>query len=559
MASSKPDKQPVEQLEKVPPQIHLAEQLRLKGDLKEALKVTEKFLGENYEHVPALVMAAHIHADAKKLGIAQALLKLATMLRPDSSLVWSDLGFCYQEGQDLKEGERCFVKALQRNPNNAMALNNLSQLYVNTAQPMKAINCADKAIRLDPSLPDSHYNRGLAMLQLGNWEEGWKGYEYNLGKHKGRKERTYGIIPRWTGVKGLTLIAYGEQGIGDEISFASCLPDLAKENNVIVECDSRLLGLFSRSFPECLVYGTRYQEGIEWPHKHEIDASVAFGSLPGFYRKKDEDFPGTPYLKADPQRRLMYRALLDSLGPKKKIGIAWAGGRKDTGAARRSMLLYDLAPVLRQDATFISLNYRDAEETVLVEENHGLKVHHWPFATMTKDYDDTAALVAELDLVITVTQAVVHLAGGLGVPCWVMVPKEPMWRYRLNGPDFLWAKSVKLYRQRNEWVHIVAEVASDLRKWLNGGHQSHAAAEKGDTKAGGSGKDIARQAASGSPRAQEAARQNETRPAPAEASIPGDALEGAEMGAGEPAEGEGSEITLGAREPGEDQRSSAPL
>ena len=455
-----------DQLEVVPPQIMQAEKLRLKGELDEAMKCVTDYLNDHYEHVPSLVMAGHIFADAKKLGLAQALFKLGTKLRPESSLIWSDLGFCYQEGQDLKEGEACFIRALQRNPNNAMALNNLSQLYVNTGQPLKAINCADKAIRLDPSLPDSHYNRGLAHLQLGNWEEGWRGYEFNLGRHKGRKERTYGIIPRWTGVKGLNLIAYGEQGIGDEISFASCVPDLVGENKVFIDCDSRLMGLFARSFPECRVYGTRYQNAIDWPLKHDIDATVAFGSLPGFYRNKNEDFPGKPYLKADPERRLMYRALLDSLGPKKKIGISWAGGRKDTGAERRSLLLYDLMPILRQDATFISLNYRDAEEVVIMDENHQVKVHHWPFAVQTKDYDDTAALVSELDLVITVTQAVVHLAGALGKPCWVLVPKAPMWRYMMNGDKMLWYDSVKMYRQKGEWIHPISEIAHDLREWL---------------------------------------------------------------------------------------------
>jgi len=246
-----------------------------------------------------------------------------------------------------------------------------------------------------------------------------------------------------------------------------------KENEVIIECDSRLHSLFHRSFG-CKTFGTRYQDGISWPLKHSIDASVAFGSLPKFFRKKDEDFPGTPYLKADPERRIMFRTLLDSLDEpgqprKKKIGIAWAGGLKETGAARRSVPLYDMMPILRQDAHFVSLNYRDADEALLIEDNHGVKVHHWPWAVMGKDYDMTASLVAELDLVITVTQAVVHLAGALGTPCWVLTPKEPMWRYRLTGSDFLWAKCVKLYRQKGEWVHTISDIAHDLRGWLKGG------------------------------------------------------------------------------------------
>lgn len=449
----------------VPPEIQLAEKFREKKELDDAMRVVCGYLNENYESIPGIVMAAHILLDAGRIGLAQALMKLATMMEPNSSVLWSDLGLCYQEGANLDEGEKCFIKALQRDPNNLYALNNLAQLYVNTAQPLKAINCADKALRLNSPIPDTKYNRGIAMLQLGNWKEGWEGYDYALGKHKARKERTYGIIPRWTGVKGLEIAAYGEQGIGDEISFASCIPDLMADNKVVVECDKRLEGLFRRSF-DCPVYGTRNDPGVSWLKDHNIDASVAFGSLPRYYRNKDEDFTGKPYLKADPQRRLQWRALLDSLGDKKKIGIAWTGGLKHTGTKRRSVSLVDLMPILQQDATFISLQYKDCPEVDALEKERGIKVHHWPHAMQTNDYDDTAALVAELDLVITVTQAVVHLAGALGVPCWVLTPKAPMWRYRLTGEKMLWYQSVRLYRQKSEWVHTIADVATDLRGYL---------------------------------------------------------------------------------------------
>ena len=449
--------------DQMPRELVVAESLRQRGELDEALRVCVNFMNDHFEHLPAITLAAHIMIDAGRFGMAQPLLKLASKLDPNSSIVWNNLGLCYQEGTDVSEGEACFIKALHRNPTDAFALNNLAQLYVNTAQPDKAINCADRAIELDPELPDAHYNRGLAKLQKGEWAEGWIGYDYKLGPNDKRKERVYGRIPRWTGVNGLTLVAYGEQGIGDEISFASCIPDAAKENKVIVECDSRLKGLFRRSFPQCDVYGTRNDNGINWPAKYDIDAAVAFGSLPRFYRNKDSDFTGKPYLVADPERRLQWRALLDSLGPKLKVGIAWSGGLKNTGKHRRSVLIGDLMPILRQDATFISLQYKDSPEIVTLERDHGIKIHHWPHAVQTKDYDDTAALVAELDLVITVTQSAVHLAGALGVPCWVLTPKEPMWRYGLEGEKMPWYESVKLYRQTKEWMHVIATVATDLR------------------------------------------------------------------------------------------------
>lgn len=450
----------------IPQMLVLADKLRQDRRPDEALRLVSKYLDDNFEDVPALALAAHIMMDAERIGMAQAFLKLAVTLQPDSSILWSNLGICYRETSDLEEGEKCFIKALQRDPNNTSALNNLTQLYVNTGQPLRAINCADKALNLDPNQADVQYNKGLALLQLGKWKEGWQYFDANLGHMYSRKERTYGNIPRWTGVKDLTVVAYGEQGIGDEIFFASCLPDLIKQNKVIVECDKRLENLFRRSF-DCPVYGTRYESSVDWMGKHDPDASVAMGSLPKFFRNSDEDFPGTPFLSPDPERAVQWRALLDSLGPKLKVGIAWTGGLKKTGSRRRSVTLSDMKPILNQDATFISLQYKDCPEIHEFEAETGVKIHHWKHAMQTDDYDDTVAMISQLDLVISVTQAAIHVAGALGVPCWVLTPKAPMWRYGLAGEKMVWYNSVKLYRQKSDWVHVIADIATDLRSRIS--------------------------------------------------------------------------------------------
>lgn len=448
---------------KMPPELFEAEQLRVKRQPDEAFRICVKFMSENLDHVPAMVLAANIMVDCERYGLAHPILMRAAQLEPDKPVIWNNLGFMHSEAGNYEEAEKCLMKCVARDPDYALGWNSLSNVYVNLGEPEKAVRCADRAISLDPRLPECRFNRSLAKLALGEWKEGWEGYDHNLGRHRGRRERIYGIIPRWTGVNDLTLVAYGEQGIGDELVFASCIPDLQKNNKVIIECNAKSKGLLERSFG-CETYGTLSNKGIAWPLEHKIDASVAMGSLPGFFRNKDSDFPGTPYLKADPDRRFQWRSLLDKLSPKKKIGIAWTGGIRKTGAARRSMTLNDLEPILRQDATFISLQYKDASaEIVELLEKKGLLVHQWGHATLTQDYDDTAALVAELDLVITVTTAIVDLAGGLGIPCWVMVPKKPIWRF---GPEkYLWANSIKMYRQYSDnWLNVIAEIAHDLRK-----------------------------------------------------------------------------------------------
>lgn len=446
------------------PDLLEAEQARMSGDYEAALRLSTNVLNNDFDSVPAMAMAAHVLIDTKRFGLAAALMQRAVALEPDKGVLWMNLGICFEEMEHLDEAERCFIKALSRNPNDDLALSNLAALYIKKSEPQKALNCAEKALRINAKEPLIRTNIAQANLMLGNWKEGWESYDFNLGYQNGRRERNYGNLPRWTGVEGLNLVCHGEQGIGDEISFASCIPDLMRENKVVIECDPRLQGLFMRSF-NCPVYGTLYfKGGLAWPLEHELDAKVAMGSLPGFYRGSDEAFPGTPYLVADPERRLQWRALFDSMGPNLKVGIAWTGGIKKTGTSARSIPITDMLPILRQDATFVSLQYKPAPELFDLYKETGIAVHHWAHAMETKDYDDTAAMVAELDLVITVQQSVVHLAGALGVPCWTMVPQTgALWRYGTKGSNFPWAKSVKLYRQKSGWVHTIAEVATDLR------------------------------------------------------------------------------------------------
>ena len=451
----------------MPIELEEAEKLRVDRRPDEAMRLVAKFMDYHFDFVPALLLAANIQMDAERYGSAYVYCRRACELAPDESVCWNNLALCYEATGQPDEALKCFIKALSRNPNDVLALSNVAKLYNNIGETQKAINCAEKAMRLNPGIPEARYNRGISLLTEGKWREGWEGYDYNLGRTLGRRERIYGTIPRWAGEKGLNLIAYGEQGIGDEINFASCIPDLQKDaKKVVIECDPRLVGLFKRSF-NVPVYGTRFKKGAQaWPVAEEIDATVAFGSMPRFYRNEDNEFPGTPYLVPDPQRAVMWKALLDSMGPKLKVGLTWTGGIRKTFDHLRSMTLKDLEPIWRQDATFISLQYKDAPEVDEIEGDTGIKIHHWPHATQTQDMDDQAALMSQLDLVITVQQTAVHVGGALGVPTWVMVPKSPLWRYGLTGTKMPWYNSVKLYRQKNEWLYTIAEVANDLKKLI---------------------------------------------------------------------------------------------
>jgi tetratricopeptide (TPR) repeat protein len=430
-----------------------------KGEWDEAAAVASSVLTENFHDGRAVCALANAYREAERFGHAFALYERGASLLPNNSDPWIGMGYCLTEVWRLDEAERCFRKALKINPSDFHAVGNLGLIALYKCQPDEALKWISRALTLNPDSPGAIQNRAYAKLMKQDWS-GWEDWQHILGRVKSRSERVYegndGNIPRWNGEKGKTVLVYGEQGLGDEISFASCLPDLIRDSErVLVDCDKRLEGLFARSFTDAEIHGTRFGTP-DWVE--HADYRVAIGDLPRFYRTKSEDFPGTPYLVADPERRLQWRALLDSY-KRPAIGIAWTGGTEANNKKARSLPLSAFKPILDSvNATWVSLEYKDksAEAT-----QFGLK--DWERGTRTKDYDDTAALVAELDLVISVTTAVVHLAGALGKAAWVLVPNRPRWWYSLEGERSPWYSSVRFFRQLGS-VWPVGDIVSELKR-----------------------------------------------------------------------------------------------
>ena len=401
-----------------------------------------------------------MHADSH--GLAYNLLRRSAELDPTNAGAFHNIGKCYHECLNDEKADEYFRKAVKVKPTFAAALEGMGLSALHRGDFDGCIDFNNRALAEEPGAKDARVNRAMAYLAKKRWIEGWRDFDANLGDDKNRKEMIYGDEIRWTGDKGQNVICYGEQGLGDEISFASCIPDLIRDSkHVTIECDMRLKRLFKRSFPQATVYGTRYKKKTPaWKEPPPVfDARVAMGTLPGFYRLKDSAFHGKPYLVPNPQMATAWRALLASLGDKPKIGIAWTGGIPKTGQKRRSVTLDTFGPLFKSfDAEWVSLQYKESEEGIEeAEAKYGIKIHDWEWGNRQYDYDQTAALVSELDVVISVTTAVVDLAGGLGKECWCLVPKVPLWRHGESGDWFPWAKAVTLFRQKgNEWpIHLL--------------------------------------------------------------------------------------------------------
>lgn len=442
----------------------------IESDPDEAMHRVVRALDDEHDDPALLYMVGNIFAKADHHGLALHLYKAALNLAPERPECWNNYGMALNGLGKHEAAREAFLNAKKRVDASSVRdlanyVSNVALTYMEVGERRKAIEWAEKAIAIDPSCAGAQQTIGFCSLALGDWGRGWKGYAAALG-NKFRKIVKVGDEPRWNGERVKTLFVYGEQGLGDEIMMSSCLPDVRGDcDKLVVECDKRLAGLFKRSFPFADVYGTRKVAEVSWPSRYAIDAGVAAGDLPLYYRPSPASCPGTAFLTADPERRIQWRALLDSWGPRPKIGLCWSGGRRWTNERGRSIPLDAFRPLIESiDADWISLQYRDPSAEIA---QSGLPVRHYARAVQSDDYDDTAALVAELDLVVGVHTAVQHLAGGIGVPTIVLVPQRPSWIWSL--PEMPWYGSVRLFRQREKetWSSAIKRLATSDSEHLD--------------------------------------------------------------------------------------------
>lgn len=395
----------------------------------------------------------------------KALTLCEAALRRDHAFyeAWTCLGLVYRRTHRSAEALECYERAIALQArdvdsmaNRAIALSDLGRLD-------EALEAFEAVLALTPGHALARFHRGLARLSKGDYAQGWPDYELRLASSDKPPVKT--LAPRWEGapLADRSILVRGEQGLGDQIMFASCLPQLiADAGTCAIECDPKLVTLLGRSFPEARVQSI----GVEAPADVHYDFEVPLGSLPLYYRRSVQDFPRHPgYLKADPVRTREWRGKLHALGAGLKIGISWRGGTAVSRVALRSIplegweRLFALAGV-----RFVSLQYTDgtAAEIAALERSGGPPIAHWPEAI--DDYDETAALVAALDLTISVCTSVVHLTGAMGRPVWVLAPQAAEWRYGARGEAMPWYPSARVFRQEydGDWDPVMRRVAAEL-------------------------------------------------------------------------------------------------
>ena len=437
-----------------------AEALEL-DDRPAMLRAADSILARDPIQPEGLYIAGMAFFRMENRGLATVLLNAASQVRPEQAAIWNNLGCALQDWHP-KEALKMLHKALDVEPGFRPAMQNVVSVLSQTGQWDEAARLADDYLKAYPGDPDVTYNSALVLMQLGRWKEAFPRWRAGLGR-KFRKEINYHsdvTTPRWDGQKDAKVVIYGEQGLGDEILGAAMYDRAAATGaEIIIDCDERLEKLFARSFPDLTVHGTRKATDRPWVEKeqptHKLEC-IGLGEL-----FAPEPFRVRPFLKADPALRAMCRAWLDALGPGLKVGLAWNGGILEWDRADRCIPQGALGPITNSPGCqFVSLEYLDGPKLPGVHEAK------WATAKGV-DYDLTAALIAELDLVISVPTTVVDAAGALGTPCWVMVPTVPQWRFAEAAGGKAWVyENVDIYRRLGgSWLPTVAKVAKHLRAY----------------------------------------------------------------------------------------------
>jgi tetratricopeptide (TPR) repeat protein len=372
----------------------------------------------------------------------------------------TNLGLALAAADRHDEAIAAYRRALELKPAHATAWNNLG-LVLNAALRLpEAVAAFREAIAHKPDFAQAHWNLALALLTQGEYREGWREYRWreSIVELAGQERRYAG--PRWDGVvrEGMTLLITAEQGLGDMLQFIRLVELLARNGvTVLVSAPRALMSLLATAPGVARVFGP--QDSLP-----AYDARAPLLALADAFGINASTIPAkVPYLTPDAGRCAAVANALSAYAGRRKIGLAWAGNRAHANDRRRSIPLPTLAPLLGiSEAAWFSLQ-PIGDDPAAAALNAASELIRLP---VRSEFDGTAALVSQLDLVITVDTSIAHLAGALAKPTWALLPFAPDWRWQTRRTDSPWYPTARLFRQPRpgDWHAVVRDVLAALRQ-----------------------------------------------------------------------------------------------
>ena len=439
--------------------------LKDQGKFEEAIVCYQKALELKPDMNEAYNNQGVAFQECGKLDEAIACYKRALEINPDTAEAHFNMGNAYYELERLNEAISGYENAIRLRPKYTDAYDNMGKAYQDLGRLEEAISCYEKTLHLEPKNADAHFDLSLVFLLSGKFKEGWKEYEWRFLKSKW--ERTYSHRfdkPRWDGsiFEGKRLFVHAEQGMGDTIQFVRYLPMVKSlGGKVIVEVAKPLLTLF-QDLPGI-------DELVVWSPIKKSDARFDFYvpllSIPGLFGTELETIPAeVPYIYADPRKIKHWRSRLKGGGF--KMGLVWAGSPTNNDDRNRSCDLENFFPLSQIPGVEV-YGLQKGEAAAQVDGlPKGMAVTN--LGEEFEDFADTAGVIENLDLVISVDTAAAHLAGAMGKQVWTLLPFAPDWRWLMNRQDTPWYPTMRLFRQpkRGDWGVVFQQVVHELFKLL---------------------------------------------------------------------------------------------
>lgn len=466
------------------------------SDYSKAELYFKKTLELKNDHLECLNNLGSLHIKKNQYNEAERMYNKILSYQPDSYSAYFNLGLCFEKTHNINRALESYNKAFELNPKcetaminagsfcNRSGMSEKSEWYFSKIMPDKnsraviftnlgiakleeglfdeAMHLFNMSLEIAGDIPETHYNIAYLMLLLENFESGWQEYEWRRKRKDYEEKKWSKPILDFMDISGKKILVTNEQGLGDSIQFIRYLK-LLKERGayVLYESDSRLFSLFKRMdfIDELLVYNNFLETEIDY------DYFIPLMSLPYYFQTYKNNIPdiGSYIIPS-----LMYLKKWEDIIQQEQnfnIGIVWAGNPKHMGDKKRSCPLKEFIPLFSMN----KLKIFSLQKNFGTEQLKDFSLNVIDLDPFINNFEDTAAAIFYLDLIITVDTSVAHLAGAMGKKVWLLLPSIPDWRWMLNNNTTPWYSSMRLYRQKykGNWNSVFKSIALEIENILS--------------------------------------------------------------------------------------------
>ena len=442
--------------------------IKAKGHLDAAINNYNKAIKIKPDYSEAYLNIGIVLKEKGELEAAIDSYKQAIKIKPDYADAYFNMGIALTDKGDLDAAINSYKQAIKIKPDYADPHFNMGKLLANKGELGEAIDSYKKALTIKPDYADVHYNLGFVLLNSGRLKEGFDEHEWRWLVPSFTSPNRNFRQPKWDGVEPLetkTILLWNEQGVGDVLTWSSCLQYLSSRvEHCIIECHAKLVPLLSRSFPDMDVRAENREFDSS---RNDFDFHLPMGSLFRHFIPEISKYTGPKaFLVPDPIRVAFWKERMNLLGNGPFVGISWKSPAMDKARILHYTQVVDWAPIFKlKGIKLINLQSTDFKDDLTkFQEEFGIKVHHFDDLDHYDDLDDVAALCSALDIVVSVNTLVAPMAAGVGTPTKLVAWRHSFWNnilYSCSGPYV----DVVARDTEEPWDEVFQSIAEQILKF----------------------------------------------------------------------------------------------